>query len=101
VIWTGEFGRTPTSEGAKGRDHNILGFTLWMAGGGMKPGLAYGSTDEIGFAAADNPMKIVDLHATILHALGIDHERLTYYYNGQNRRLTGVAGNVVHDLLKS
>ncbi|WP_437187640.1 DUF1501 domain-containing protein [Planctomicrobium sp. SH668] len=100
VIWTGEFGRTPTSEGAKGRDHNISGFTMWMAGGGMKPGLSYGTTDEIGFAAEENPVPIVDFHATVLHALGLDHERLTYYYNGMNRRLTGVEGHVVRDLFK-
>ena len=98
VIWTGEFGRTPTSEGSRGRDHNISGFTLWMAGGGMKPGLSYGATDEFGFRAVENPVPIVDLHATILHALGLDHERLTYYYDGMDRRLTGVAGRVVHEL---
>jgi hypothetical protein len=101
VIWTGEFGRTPTSEGAKGRDHNISGFTLWMAGGGMQPGLAYGTTDEIGFAAVEHPVRIADLHATILHTLGIDHERLTYYYNGMHRRLTGVAGEVVQGVLSA
>ena len=99
VIWTGEFGRTPTSEGSKGRDHNISGFTLWMAGGGIKPGVAYGATDELGFRAVENRVEIPDLHATILHTLGLDHERLTYYYNGLDRRLTGVAGRVVHDLL--
>lgn len=98
VIWTGEFGRTPTSEGSKGRDHNISGFTLWMAGGGMQPGLSYGATDELGFRAVENPVEIVDLHATLLHALGLNHERLTYYYNGLDRRLTGVAGKVVRDL---
>lgn len=98
VIWTGEFGRTPTSEGSRGRDHNIGGFTLWMAGGGVKPGLSYGATDEFGFRAVDRPVPIVDLHATILHALGLDHEKLTYYYDGMDRRLTGVAGRVVHDL---
>jgi hypothetical protein len=99
VIWTGEFGRTPTAEGSKGRDHNISGFTLWMAGGGMKPGLAYGATDEIGFQAVENPVPLTDLHATILHALGLNHERLTYYYNGLQRRLTGIAGNVVRGVL--
>lgn len=98
VIWTGEFGRTPTSEGSKGRDHNISGFTLWMAGGGMKPGFAHGATDELGFRAVENRVEIPDLHATILHALGLDHERLTYYYNGLDRRLTGVAGKVVTDV---
>jgi hypothetical protein len=98
VIWTGEFGRTPTSEGAKGRDHNISGFTLWMAGGGLRPGLSYGATDEIGFAAVEKPVPIADLHATILHALGLDHTRLTYYYNGLERRITGVSGHVVKEL---
>ena len=90
VIWTGEFGRTPTSEGSAGRDHNISGFTLWMAGGGLKPGIAYGATDEVGFRAVENPVTIHDLHATILHTLGIDHQRLTYYHNGLQQRLTGV-----------
>jgi hypothetical protein len=98
VLWTGEFGRTPTSEGSKGRDHNISGFTLWMAGGGMKPGYSHGSTDELGFRAVEDRVEIPDLHATILHALGLDHERLTYYYNGLDRRLTGVAGKVVADV---
>lgn len=98
VIWTGEFGRTPTSEGSKGRDHNISGFTFWMTGGGMKPGMSYGSTDELGFRAAENKMEIPDLHATILHALGLNHERLNYYYNGLDRRLTGVEGHVAHSL---
>jgi len=99
VIWTGEFGRTPTAEGSKGRDHNISGFTLWMAGGGLRPGASYGATDEIGFQAAENPVPLADLHATILHTLGLDHERLTYYYNGLQRRLTGIAGNVVRGIL--
>jgi len=99
VIWTGEFGRTPTAEGSKGRDHNISGFTLWMAGGGMKPGVSYGATDEIGFQSVENPVPIADLHATVLHTLGIDHKRLTFYYNGLERRLTGVAGNVVQGVL--
>ena len=99
VIWTGEFGRTPTSEGTKGRDHNISGFTLWMSGGGVKPGMAYGATDEIGFQAVEKPVEIADLHATILHTLGLNHERLTYYYNGLQRRLTGVAGNVIREVL--
>lgn len=100
VLWTGEFGRTPTSEGSKGRDHNISGFTLWMAGGGVQPGLAYGTTDELGFKAVENPVPIHDLHATVLHTLGIDHERLTFYHNGLEQRLTGVKGNVVKEILK-
>ncbi|MCH7990390.1 MAG: DUF1501 domain-containing protein [Planctomycetes bacterium] len=98
VIWTGEFGRTPTAEGSTGRDHNISGFTMWMAGGGMKPGTSYGATDEIGFQAVENPVEIADLHATILHSLGLNHERLTYYYNGLKRRLTGVKGHVIQDV---
>ncbi|HTI50046.1 MAG TPA: DUF1501 domain-containing protein [Planctomycetaceae bacterium] len=99
VVWTGEFGRTPTSEGADGRDHNISGFTLWMAGAGLKPGFAYGATDEIGFRAEENPVPICDWHATLLHLLGLDHERLTFYHNGLAQRLTGVKGRVVRDLL--
>lgn len=96
VVWTTEFGRTPTREGkTDGRDHNIAGFTIWMAGGGMRPGISYGSTDEFGFKAVDNPVRIADLHATILHALGIDAERLTYYYNGLERKLTGAEGGRV------
>ena len=91
VIWTGEFGRTPTSEGGNGRDHNISGFTSWMAGGGMRPGFSYGATDELGFRAVENRVEIPDFHATILHALGLDHEALSHYYDGLERRLTGVA----------
>ena len=100
VIWTGEFGRTPTSEGANGRDHNIGGFTLWMAGGGVRPGTACGTTDEIGFRAEERPVPICDYHATVLHLLGIDHERLTFYHNGLQQRLTGVKGQVVSEILK-
>lgn len=99
VIWTGEFGRTPTSEGAAGRDHNIGGFTLWMAGGGVKPGLAHGTTDEIGFRAQEHPVPICDFHASVLHLLGIDHEQLTFYHNGLKQRLTGVKGQVVKEIL--
>ncbi|MFO0944903.1 MAG: DUF1501 domain-containing protein [Planctomycetota bacterium] len=99
VVCTGEFGRTPTSEGSKGRDHNISGFTLWMAGGGVKPGYAHGATDEIGFKAVVDPVPIADLHATMLHTLGIDHKRLTFYHNGFEQRLTGVHGHVVTPLL--
>ncbi len=99
VVWTGEFGRTPTSEGQKGRDHNIGGFTLWLAGAGVQPGVSYGATDEIGFRAEANPVPICDLHATILHLAGLDHERLTYYHNGAQQRLTGVKGRVVSEIL--
>ncbi len=94
VLWGGEFGRTPTSEGAAGRDHNSRGFSVWLAGGGVKGGMAYGATDDFGFAAAENPMHVHDLHATILHLMGIDHERLTYRYSGRDFRLTDVSGTV-------
>ncbi|MFN0019885.1 MAG: DUF1501 domain-containing protein [Pirellulaceae bacterium] len=95
VIWGGEFGRTPHGQNADGRDHNNKGFTVWLAGGGVKPGIAYGQTDELGYEAVQNPMHIHDLHATILHLLGLDHERLTYRYAGRDMRLTDVKG-VVH-----
>ncbi len=104
VIFTSEFGRTPFTQSAsdvlgKGRDHNQYGFTTWLAGAGLKPGLAYGSTDEIGWKAVENRVHWHDFHATILHLLGIDHTRLTFYHNGIERRLTNVHGEVVHDLL--
>jgi len=101
VVWTTEFGRTPTSEGkTDGRDHNIAGFTIWMAGGGMRPGASYGATDELGFKAVQHPVSIADLHATILHVLGIDAEQLTYYYNGLDRKLTGAdGGHVIRGIL--
>ena len=100
VIWGGEFGRTPTVElsGGKsklGRDHNHYGFSVWMAGGGIKGGTVYGSTDEFGFAAQDNPTSVHDLHATILHLMGINHEELTYRYAGRDFRLTDVYGEVI------
>ncbi|MCZ2343070.1 MAG: DUF1501 domain-containing protein [Bacteroidales bacterium] len=98
VIWGGEFGRTPTSEGS-GRDHNPYGFTVWMAGGGVKGGTVYGATDPFGFAAVENPATVHDLHATILHLLGFDHERLTFRYAGRDFRLTDVHGNVIHNIL--
>jgi hypothetical protein len=94
VLWGGEFGRTPTSEGSRGRDHNNHGFSVWLAGGGVQGGLAYGATDEFGFAAAEQPMHVHDLHATILHLMGINHERLTYRYSGRDFRLTDVSGTV-------
>ena len=101
VLWTTEFGRTPITEGvgAKGRDHHPHGFTIWMAGAGVKPGLHYGATDEVGYFASQNPVKVYDFHATVLHLLGLDHERLTYYHNGIQRRLTDVHGEVVRELL--
>ena len=99
VVWGGEFGRTPVSENGDGRDHNPYGFTMWMAGGGVKGGIAYGATDEFGFKAVENRVSIHDLHATILNQLGLDHERLTYRYAGRDFRLTDVHGNVVRDIL--
>lgn len=99
IIWGGEFGRTPWSQGAKGRDHHSRGFTMWLAGGGVKGGLAYGNTDQFGNMAAENPVHVHDLHATILHLMGLDHERLTYRYSGRDFRLTDVHGHVVTDIL--
>ena len=99
VIWGGEFGRTPTTEGSNGRDHNHYGFTMWLAGGGVKGGLAYGATDDFGFRAVQDRMHIHDLHATLLHLLGLDHERLTYRYAGRDFRLTDVSGRVVREIL--
>ena len=99
VVWGGEFGRTPVSESGDGRDHNPYGFTMFMAGGGFKGGVCHGSTDEFGFRAVDNRVSIHDLHATLLHVLGIDHEKLTYRYAGRDFRLTDVYGEVVRDLL--
>lgn len=99
VIWAGEFGRTPYAQSGTGRDHNNKGYTVWMAGGGVKGGLRYGATDEIGHKAVENPMHIHDWHATVLHLLGLDHERLTFNYAGRNFRLTDVHGNVAHDIL--
>jgi len=99
VVWGGEFGRTPTAQGKDGRDHNPQGFTVWLAGGGLKTGIAYGETDEFGYRATTNRVHMHDLHATILHLLGLNHEHLTYRYAGRDFRLTDVAGNVVHDIL--
>lgn len=99
VLWAGEFGRTPFAQGAVGRDHNPFGFTIWMAGGGVKPGTIYGATDEFGYKAIENKVEMHDLHATILHLLGFDHTKLTYRYSGRDMRLTDVHGHVVHDIL--
>ena len=99
VIWGGEFGRAPTSEGQKGRDHDHYGFTVWMAGGGVKPGFSYGATDEFGLTAVHDRMHVHDLHATILHLMGLDHTRLTYRYSGRDYRLTDVHGNVVTSIM--
>ena len=99
VLWGGEFGRTPTAQGKDGRDHNPNGFTMWMAGGGVKKGFAYGATDDYGYFAQEDKMHVNDLHATILHLLGINHEKLTYRYAGRDFRLTDLAGVVAKDII--
>jgi hypothetical protein len=99
LLWAGEFGRTPFAQGTDGRDHNPFGFTVWMAGGGVKGGMAYGATDEYGYHAIENKLEMHDLHATVLHLLGIDHTRLTVRFSGRDMRLTDVFGNVVHDIV--
>ncbi len=103
VLWTTEFGRTPVTQGLEstGRDHHPNAFTIWMAGAGVKPGQAYGASDDIGFHVADKPLEFYDIHATMLHLLGMDHERLTFLHNGIQRRLTNVHGHVVKELLSS
>jgi len=98
VLWGGEFGRTPTAQGKDGRDHNPHGFTMWMAGGGVKGGMAHGATDDYGYFAQEDKMHIHDVHATILHLMGLNHEQLTYKYAGRDFRLTDVEGNVVKAL---
>jgi hypothetical protein len=99
VMWAGEFGRTPTAQDGDGRDHNPHGFTIWLAGGGVKPGYHHGATDDYGFYASVDKVHVHDLHATLLHLLGIEHTRLTYRYAGRDFRLTDVAGNVVREIL--
>ena len=99
VVWGGEFGRTPMSQGGSGRDHHIKGFSFLLAGGGIKGGTAYGTTDELGYAAEENPVAVPDFHATMLHLLGVDHKRLTLKFQGLDVRLTGIAGSVVQDIL--
>jgi hypothetical protein len=99
VVWAGEMGRTPHSSGEDGRDHHVSGYTIWLAGGGVKGGMTYGATDEMGMSAVENRLDIHDLHATILHQLGIDHERLTFRFGGRDMRLTDVHGRVVKQIL--
>lgn len=99
VIWAGEFGRTPFAQGVNGRDHNPFGFSIWLAGGGVKRGFIYGQTDEFGYYAVENNMTVYDLWATVLHLLGVDHERLTYRFSGRDYRLSDVHGRVVRDIL--
>ena len=99
IIWAGEFGRTPFSQGSNGRDHNPFGFSVWMAGGGIRGGTVYGQTDELGYHVVENKCTVYDLWATALHQLGLNHEKLTYRYAGRDVRLTDVHGNVLHDIL--
>jgi hypothetical protein len=101
IIWGGEFGRTPTSEGSDGRDHSPYGYSVWMAGGGIKGGTVFGATDDFGFKAVENPVQVRDLHATILHLLGLQHEKLTYYFQGLQQRLTQIDGEsrVIREIL--
>jgi hypothetical protein len=99
IIWGGEFGRTPTSENGDGRDHNHHGFTMWMAGGGVRGGMTYGETDEFGFKAVQDKVHVHDMHATVMHLLGLDHERLTFRHAGRDYRLTDVHGRVVNEIV--
>ena len=99
IVWAGEFGRTPMSQGGSGRDHHNAGFTIWMCGGGIRPGMVYGATDELGYAAVDSPVDVHDIHATLLHQLGIEHTRLSVKFQGLDVRLTGIAGRVIRDII--
>lgn len=99
VVWSGEFGRTPFAQGSNGRDHNPFGFSLWLAGGGIKGGTIYGQTDEYGYKTIENKLEIHDLHATLLHLLGLDHTRLTFRFSGRDMRLTDVRGDVISDII--
>jgi uncharacterized protein (DUF1501 family) len=99
IIWGGEFGRTPTAQGSTGRNHHNTGFTVWLAGGGSKRGYIHGATDELGVNAVENRMDVHDLHATILHLMGLDHTQLTYRYSGRDFRLTDVHGHVAHEII--
>jgi hypothetical protein len=99
IVWAGEFGRTPMSQGGSGRDHHNAGFTIWMCGGGIRPGMVYGATDELGYAAVDSPVDVHDIHATLLHQLGIEHTRLSVKFQGLDVRLTGIAGRVIWDII--
>lgn len=99
LVWAGEFGRTPFAQGTNGRDHNPFGFTVWLAGGGVKSGITYGETDEYGYRVVDRRVEMYDLHATILHLLGLDHKKLTYRFGGRDMRLTDVHGEVVREIV--
>jgi hypothetical protein len=99
IVWAGEFGRTPFAQGGDGRDHNEYGFSVWLAGGGVRGGMTYGETDDWGYKATVNKLEMHDLHATMLHLLGMDHEKLTYRFGGRDIRLTDVHGDVVKAVL--
>jgi membrane-anchored protein YejM (alkaline phosphatase superfamily) len=99
IVWAGEFGRTPFAQGSDGRDHNPFGFSVWLAGGGIKGGTTYGATDDLGYHAVENVTTVYDLWATVLHVLGVDHEALTYRFGGRDFRLTDVHGNVIREIL--
>jgi uncharacterized protein (DUF1501 family) len=99
VVFSGEFGRTPFAQGANGRDHNPFGFSLWLAGGGVRGGVIHGATDEFGYKAIENKCEIHDLHATMLHLLGFDHTRLTFRFGGRDMRLTDVKGHIIREVL--
>ncbi len=99
MVWAGEFGRTPFAQGIDGRDHNPFGFTVWLAGGGVKRGTIYGQTDEYGYKAIENKCEMHDLHATMLHLLGMDHKRITFRFGGRDMRLTDVHGEVIQGIL--
>jgi arylsulfatase A-like enzyme len=101
VVWGGEFGRTPMAQGSDGRDHNPFGFSMWLAGGGVKGGTIYGQTDDYGYYVVENKVEIHDLHATMLHLLGIDHKKLTYRFGGRDMRLTDVHGEVIEKIIQS
>jgi len=99
VVWSTEFGRTPEVQNKTGRGHHAQGFTFWLAGGGVRSGMSFGATDEFGYHAVENPVAMNDLHATILHLVGLDHTQLTYRYSGRDFRLTDVGGNVLHEIM--
>ena len=99
IVWCGEFGRTPFAQGSDGRDHNPFGFTIWLAGGGIKGGVSYGATDDFGYRAVENKTEIHDLHATMLHLLGVDHTRQTFRFGGRDMRLTDIYGHVINEIL--
>jgi hypothetical protein len=99
IVWAGEFGRTPMSQGGDGRDHHNAGFTIWLCGGGIRPGVVYGATDDLGYSAVENPVDVHDLHATMLYLLGIEHTKLSIKFQGLDTRLTGVAGKLIREIL--